>query len=658
MFGPGLLVAVVALASPVFGQTAWQPNQVNTRICQWLQFGAAVLRDTVYLNGGDLWWEPGFADGSTGPAVTDNNRLGVIYTLNFSTPFNTTQNISAILGTLATGGGDANNRAPNYVDGALLGNDNEFFVYGGLPQKSDAFTPPPGHSVLAYNKYQYGAPKPGFTSYFYNKDLGPNVTRYVAYGGAASAPSENLAWYFSGLRSPSGGEIYYPGTGNATTTASNVSSTLITLDMATQLQETFTNDTLPQAIPGRADPELVWVPVGSKGILVVLGGVVYPDFSERSQTSANQTASELQSPSFMSTIDIYDVASRKWYTQKTTGGPGQRTRGCAVVARAQDGSSFNIYYYGGYDGLHQDQPFSDEVWVLSLPSFTWVLLANSTVEGRAGHKCVAPYPDQMMVIGGYPHPQGLVTSCLTETIRVFNLSAGTWLDRYDPAIYSNYTVPSAVHEKIGGSGTGGATATTPSPSGFDSTELAKVFATPYPVTKIATYYPYPSVGPVNNTNPNVGPTPSAPSSGGGGLPSYLPPVLGVVLGLVFFTMVAVLILLWRRRRLLRAGTASEVGTEYTTPSRAFIKWWLRGQPAQPAQPSEAKAPTVTSSDYTPASSAEPDTLAVAPRPIAEMMDTGVPLPVELPAGNQIFLLPLSESHLPPKPPSSPCSSPR
>lgn len=326
----------------------------------------------------------------------------------------------------------------------------------------------------------------------------------------------------------------------------------------------------------------------------------------------------------MSTIDIYDVASQKWYRQKTHGGPDQRTRGCAVVATAQDGSSFNIYYYGGYDGVSQKtEPFSDDVWVLSLPSFTWVKLASSTAEGRAGHKCVTPYPDQMLVIGGYLSPgNGLVTSCLRETIRVFNLSTGKWLDRYDPAVYSDYTVPTAVYEKIGGSGTGGATVTSPSPS-WDATELAGIFASQYPMSKIKAYYPYPSVGPVNNTNPDA-PLPPAGGGGGGGLPSYLPPVLGVVLGLVFLTMVAVLILLWRRRRLLRSGgTMSEAGTEDTNKHR--ITSWLRGQP------SEVKAPTVTTaSEYTPTSTTDVDSVAVPQRSIAEMMNTEVQMPVELP----------------------------
>jgi hypothetical protein len=31
----------------------------------------AVVRDTVYIDGGYLWWEPGFGDGSVGPSTAD-----------------------------------------------------------------------------------------------------------------------------------------------------------------------------------------------------------------------------------------------------------------------------------------------------------------------------------------------------------------------------------------------------------------------------------------------------------------------------------------------------------------------------------------------------------------------------------------------------------
>jgi hypothetical protein len=32
---------------------------------------AGVVRDTVYIDGGYLWWEPGLADGTYGTPVSD-----------------------------------------------------------------------------------------------------------------------------------------------------------------------------------------------------------------------------------------------------------------------------------------------------------------------------------------------------------------------------------------------------------------------------------------------------------------------------------------------------------------------------------------------------------------------------------------------------------
>ncbi|KAK3319276.1 hypothetical protein B0H66DRAFT_575753 [Apodospora peruviana] len=627
------LVAAAALLAPVAqSQAIWSADQVNTRICQWKQPRAALLRDTVYLDGGNLWWQPGLKDGSIGTIEDDGNPLGRIYTLNFSKPFKTHDNITALFGTLQKGlnGGAASNIAPNYLDGALLANDHEFFLYGGLLKETSEFPEPPGDSVLKYEEYQYGVEKPGFLPGFGLKNLPKGMTRYLAYGGAANAPSENKAFYFSGLRSPSFGPVHVPG-GSPDSNAVNVSNTLVVLDMTTQQQEKWSNVTLPSGVKGRANPELVWVPVGEQGILVALGGVIYPDFAGEMVAgvlSDNEPESKKISPGFMSTIDIYDIKSGDWFSQPTVDAPSQLTRGCAVVAPAQDSSSFNIYYYGGYDGLAQDKPFNDDVWVLSLPSFTWTKLTQGSGSGRAGHKCFMPYPDRMLAIGGYTSSTGTMPTCLQETIRVLDLNTGTWLDEYDPATYSNYSVPDVIVKRIGGSPTGGATATTPLPSGWVSTDLSDVFSKQYPTSKILKYWPYPVETPTNNTNPNV-PPPDTGGGGGGGVPSFLPPVLGVVLGLMFLTMIAVLILLYRRRKLFKAGNRgaiSEAGTEDTNGHR--IMSWMRGQGSEP------KAPTVTeTSDYTtPSSPADESAVGLVPQQpssMAEIMGTEIRHPVEL-----------------------------
>lgn len=213
-----------------------------------------------------------------------------MYSLSFNQSFNTAQNISALFNeTKKSGDGAANNNAPTYFDGAMLANDDDYFLYGGLLTETDQNTEPDANEITEWRGYDYGVEKPQFAQGF--QTVKPtNLTRYIAYGGAANVPSENLAFYFSGMRAPDSGEIYYP-TGDENSTASVVSDTLITLNMAIQDSETWENATIPDDIPGRANPELVWVPTGEKGILVALGGVVYPEFISGFHVSDDPTAS-------------------------------------------------------------------------------------------------------------------------------------------------------------------------------------------------------------------------------------------------------------------------------------------------------------------------------------------------------------------------------
>lgn len=276
----------------------------------------------------------------------------------------------------------------------------------------------------------------------------------------------------------------------------------------------------------------------------------------------------------MQTIDIYDVASNTWYTQPTTGGPSTRARGCAVLATASDSSSFNIYYYGGYDGIHVTDPFHDDVWVLSLPSFTWTQINNGTdSHARAGHKCFTPYPDQLMAIGGYPPLTGSISkpNCLdVGPIVMFNLTSGEWMDSYDPTKYGDYGVPEKVQAVIGGHASGGATATKPSPSGWATAALGKVFATPYDQKKITSYWPY-AAAQTASSPAEPAPKPASKSSG---LPSWVGPVLGVILGLIALTCVIVLFCLWRRRKSLKNRSSTNTSEE----AGLRILSWIRGQP--------------------------------------------------------------------------------
>jgi hypothetical protein len=55
------------------GNTSWYAYLVINKMkaLMILTRTAGVVRDTVYIDGGYLWWEPGLADGTYGSPVSD-----------------------------------------------------------------------------------------------------------------------------------------------------------------------------------------------------------------------------------------------------------------------------------------------------------------------------------------------------------------------------------------------------------------------------------------------------------------------------------------------------------------------------------------------------------------------------------------------------------
>jgi hypothetical protein len=262
-----------------------------------------------------------------------------------------------------------------------------------------------------------------------------------------------------------------------------------------------------------------------------------------------------------------------------------------VLGTAPDKSSYNIYYYGGFDGVNFGEDYYDDVWVLSLPSFKWIHLNEGTTDhARAGHRCFTPYPDQMMVVGGY-RPLEVSTACLEELVVTFNMTSGEWMNSYDPTVYAPYGVPERVYNEIGGNAQGGATVNSPS-EGWNDDDLADVFDTEYTTTIVA-YYPYePDASSAEEPGDSPGDDDDNDDDGGGGsggLPSWVAPVLGVVLGLMALIAAAVIFFLWRKRKHLTRDK-SEAGTE---DARSRIRAWMFN-----TTHNQKGAPTVASTDIT------------------------------------------------------------
>ena len=403
-------------------------------------------------------------------------------------------------------------------------------------------------------------------------------------GAGVTAASENLGFYFSGMRAADWGPI-----DSNTNFADTPANTLIEIDMSTMRSEVWTNNTVPSNIPPRANAELVWIPVSTQGVLVAIGGVyppeeIYPGGLNSSQTSQSQA----QSPGFMTSLPIYDIASQTWYMQNTTGtAPGQLTEFCSVVAAANDSSSFNVYLYGGYDGLNSIDEPSDDVWILSIPAFTWVkAYSGNQAHGRSAHKCVLPYPDQMLVIGGVNQSQAY---CVDNIIQVFNLNTLQFQDSYTPSTWSPYQVPSVVTAVIGGNAQGGSTKT----AAWSDHNLSNLFQTKY-TQQITQYYPYPVNSTTNSSSPV--PTPVRSSSGS---KKWIAPVVGVICGLIALTLLILLIVLFRRRKLLARNSID--GSSYDGQNSNRIIRWVNGMPNAP-EPKDDPSVTSTEVDETNVSS--------------------------------------------------------
>ncbi|PLN83713.1 hypothetical protein BDW42DRAFT_164510 [Aspergillus taichungensis] len=596
-----LAVSLWAALAYGFGPS-WTGNQVNLSIHNWDRLRVITIRDTVYLNGGLLQWQQEFSDDDPRQRPESTQQANVYYFQLNETFDTSTSNLTALLRVIPATGV----QIPTYMDGAMLGNDEKFYFYGGLMRRHEDEPLPAEDTILQYERYQYGPPREGWESGLHTDKLN-DVTMYVSSGASVSAPSENLGFYFGGMRADNWGPLTY-GDSSSLTESDN----FITVDMSEMRDNRWANRTLPEYVAGRAYAEVVWVPVSEQGVVVVLGGVVNPAAMDGYSPLNKEETSESKrvSPGFMESVSVYDIAEQKWYIQNTTGDiPPQLARFCSVYASAQDDSSHNIYIYGGNDGIDPTEIPSDDVYVLSLPSFEWIKLYSGVKEhGRSGHRCVKPHPDQMLVLGGLY--KNKYESLGGGFIQVLNLTTGRFQNTYDPGNLKEYRVPDMVVGRIGGSPTGGATKT--SPKSWTNDSLASVFSKKYPGS-IKTWYPYLRVL----------------DKKGSKFPGWAGAIIGVVLGVI---LIACALAFWlvRRRRKQRGYRSSHNPSisEPDTSTMTRVARWIwsdtDGDNSRPKSVTEYGAP----SEGTAVSQRLPE---VEGEPVHELpQDTTKVFPAELP----------------------------
>ncbi|KAL1627910.1 hypothetical protein SLS54_002177 [Diplodia seriata] len=347
--------------------------------------------------------------------------------------------------------------------GALFSTLDTFYVFAGLSDDSTT----ENNVLAAYNRTSNQWSSHTVSGGEYNK-----LNRLFA--GTASVPSTGLSFFSGGGNSG----VYKPGqpTGMLRFDASNP-------DALTWRNETAQSSS-GVSVPARVGGNMVYVPMGEQGVILVWGG--YNGTEVNSTTGAPAFSFQLIDNR---RIYVYDIASASWNIVQAQGDiPGKRAETCSVVSAAPDYSSFNIAMYGGWN-LYEGEAYSD-TYILSVPSFRWIKMESANYtgsntealqgnkQGRHQHHCAVHNDAQMIVLGGLINQNGTdqehVCDSQLPPLRVLNLATMTWQKSFDAS--AEYSVPEDVYAVIGGDGSGNAKLTQPD-GGFNDTSVASIFAT-------------------------------------------------------------------------------------------------------------------------------------------------------------------------------------
>ncbi|ESZ97041.1 hypothetical protein SBOR_2586 [Sclerotinia borealis F-4128] len=496
-----LLAFLIAVVVPAFGYTGRQKNNINVMngngadagvlrgsesvdsgsmiegranspisICTRWSHMTANVDGTLYIYGGEATTESGQ---TTDTWNNDFLKLDLTKTWKIASP---------VISGLSQPSGP-----PAVAMGSLWHTYDSLFLYGG------EFSDSPQTSPSAVATWKYDIESATWTEFSNpqtaggnGSDVAPADVQRAADGAGLSVPELGRSWYFGGhldmYTTPGWSnqvtrvylksllEFTHPGYTNDGVTSLGTTNGAGTGGVYRNITQGGLQD--DAGFTERADGVLVYVPGwGVDGILLGLAGGTNVTFTE------------------MNIIDVYDIASSTWYKQSTFGAtPPIRVDPCAVVAAAPDGSSFNVYLYGGQNLIpYGNQTQYSDMWILTIPSFTWIqvdMSDQSQPPARAGHTCNL-WDGQIVVVGGYV---GKDISCDSPGIYVFNASSLQWSNSFTALSSSSptssdqdseiiqgsigYTVPDVIQFIIGGSSLGGATASTPAAGSATAGPLA------------------------------------------------------------------------------------------------------------------------------------------------------------------------------------------
>lgn len=409
------------------------------------------------------------------------------------------------------------------------------------------------------------------------------VSNDVCCGADVSVPGQQIAFYMAGLVS---GESHTPLTYPYPYSAQNLAGSA-----PKELSRTFVQCNLgassgigcmyravPGTLPARAEASLIYVPYGQSGLLILIGGTTQP-----ADLKLNTTR---MISNFLNVVWIYDIGTQEWYNQTTSVTPGQElpteiASFCNVVVETSDGKNHHIYIYGGYDGTAETPTASDQVWVLVIPSFRWVLASQGTSQHRRqNHKCVLLAPTQMMSIGGMLEDGGAPEDSIIDVLGLNDLK---WTKSSNTYGNGSYLVPDPIAMAVGGTRYGGAEL----PDHINPA-VAQLFTKVPGFAPDQVFYPY-----CGTSNSTTGGNPLSLARRLG-LPDWMGAVLAIFFSLVvsFWGILALIAL--RRRAYIRAAS---VDTSIIA-SKNFVVRWMHN--ASPAGEKGKQKPTVIQRDsFTP-----------------------------------------------------------
>ncbi|KAF1345085.1 hypothetical protein BDV97DRAFT_40787 [Delphinella strobiligena] len=438
---------------------AQQLNPIRN-MCTRYSHQSVVKGDTLYIDGG-LEVFKDLVNGS----LYGNTTLGYneyLIEIDLSQPWDWQTKITE-KALRKSANPDTMTMPPSLANGAMyrgLENDPNIYIYGGTTSYQNVSFPgfvrpmPETYSLWSYHTG---------TSRWDQYDITSGSPWRPSNGAYTEAPDQGLSFYFNGeldsgsspKTQPIGDhvKIFLEGMiviDTRSKTATNLSTSLVSSDQP------------------RTRGSLSYISaIGNNGILVAFGGTYKPVDDLDSEETANFLD--------MSEVCVFDIESyydnsSTWYTQNATGDiPASRAQFCSVVVSAADNSSHNIYIYGG---LGQSNQYFDDIYVLSIPSFTWTKVYGPGESPRFSHTCHLVGNRQMLTIGGI---LGSSNACDWETkgVGVLDLSTITWGSVYTPH-NGTYQVPDKVLATIGGSPNGNASLVQPSAE-FSDAGIAGLF---------------------------------------------------------------------------------------------------------------------------------------------------------------------------------------